>query len=222
MRHHYENGTGSQKQSHPKKFQRRMEWWDFPELVTEAPRAWCNGIGRYTLSRWAVNQDDDVWLSMRGTRHQQKCGSCGLPGDTFPQGYYRPPSCESCIRASGTNVWSMAPWTLQLCVAYTAENSQDLLKAWTQEWDIMPAHDVACRACGCGDNTIDYWALDSLVCCPAHCCYCHSEALPCQPHYLPIGLPESQTCCHLHPYPRQLPAVVATRRGLLASAVCRS
>ena len=33
-------------------------------LITEAPRA----------------QDDDVWLSMRGTRHQQKCGSCGLPG----------------------------------------------------------------------------------------------------------------------------------------------
>ena len=39
-------------------------------LVAEAPRAWCNGIARYTLLRWAVNQDDDVWLSLRGTRHQ--------------------------------------------------------------------------------------------------------------------------------------------------------
>ena len=67
-------------------------------LLTEAPRAWCNGIGRYTLLRWAVNQDDDVWLSMRGTRHQQKCGSCGLPGDSFPHGYYHPPCVK---RASG-------------------------------------------------------------------------------------------------------------------------
>ena len=132
-------------------------------LMTEAPRAWCNGIGRYTLLRWALNQDDDVWLSMRGTRHQQKCGSCGLPGDTFPQGYYHPPSCEACIRATGTNVWSMAPWSLQLCLASTAANSQDLLKAWVQEWDIMPAHDVVCRACGCGDNTIGHWTRWCVV-----------------------------------------------------------
>ena len=73
-------------------------------LLLEAPRAWCNGIGRYTLLRWAVNQDDDVWLSMRGTRRQQKCGSCGLPGDSFPHGYYHPPMCEACIRTSGFNV----------------------------------------------------------------------------------------------------------------------
>ena len=32
-------------------------------LLVEAPRAWCNGVGWYTLLRWAVNQDDDVWLS---------------------------------------------------------------------------------------------------------------------------------------------------------------
>ena len=78
-------------------------------LLTEAPRAWCNGIGRYTLLRWAVNQDDDVWLSMHGTRHQQKCGSCGLPGDSLPHGYYHPPMCETCIRTSGLNIWSLAP-----------------------------------------------------------------------------------------------------------------
>ena len=60
-------------------------------LLVEAPRAWCNGVGRYTLLRWAVNQDDDVWLSMRGTRHQQRCGTCGLAGESFPYGYYHPP-----------------------------------------------------------------------------------------------------------------------------------
>ena len=31
----------------------------------------------------AVNQDDDVWLSMRGTRHQQLCEHCQQPADSF-------------------------------------------------------------------------------------------------------------------------------------------
>ena len=132
-------------------------------LLLEAPRAWCNGIGRYTLLRWAVNQDDDVWLSMRGTRHQQKCGRCGLPGDFFPHGYYHPPMCEACIRTSGFNVWSLAPWSHALCVAYTDDASQERFEEWTQEWDVMPAHDVVCRACGCGDNTIGHWTRWCIV-----------------------------------------------------------
>ena len=72
-------------------------------MLVEAPKTWCNGIGRYTLLRWAVNQDDDVWLSMRGTRHQQKCETCSLPGEFFPHGYYQPPLCESCIRSVELN-----------------------------------------------------------------------------------------------------------------------
>ena len=87
------------------------------DLLVHAPRAWCNGIARYTLLRWALNQDDDVWLSMRGTRHQQKCGTCGLPGDTFP-GYYHPPWCEACVRAARLDVWSAVPWSSPLYCAY--------------------------------------------------------------------------------------------------------
>ena len=87
-------------------------------LLVEAPKQWCNGIGRYTLLRWAVNQDDDVWLSMRGTRHQQKCGTCGLPGESFPHGYYQPPLCESCICSVGLNSWTLAPWSRPLCVFF--------------------------------------------------------------------------------------------------------
>ena len=49
------------------------------DLVASAPKRQCRGIDRHTLLRWAVNQDDDVWLSMRGTRHQQKCVHCGFP-----------------------------------------------------------------------------------------------------------------------------------------------
>ena len=132
-------------------------------LLLNAPRVWCNGIGRYTLLRWAVNQDDDVWLSMRGTRHKQRCGSCGLPGESFPYGYYHPPMCEMCIRNAGINMWSLAPWSRALCVAYTDDVSHDKFKEWTRNWDILPAHDVVCRACGCGDNTIGHWTRWCVV-----------------------------------------------------------
>ena len=69
--------------------------------------------------------------------------------DSFPQGYYHPPMCEACIRAAGLNVWSLAPWSHDLC--------------WAQEWEIMPAHDVVCRACHCGDNSIGHWTRWCVV-----------------------------------------------------------
>ena len=132
-------------------------------LLAGAPKKLCNGTGRYTLLRWAVNQDDDVWLSMRGTRHQQKCGTCGLPGESFPHGYYQPPLCESCIRAVKLNAWALAPWSQSLCDAYTAGDCQNQLANWTQEWNVQPAHVVVCRACGCGDNTIGHWTRWCVV-----------------------------------------------------------
>ena len=147
----------------------RKEGWSggiSPEwvvLVAGAPKKLCNGTGRYTLLRWAVNQDDDVWLSMRGTRHQQKCGTCGLPGESFPHGYYQPPLCESCIRAVKLDAWALAPWSKSLRDAYTAEDCQSQLANWTQEWNVQPAHVVVCRACGCGDNTIGHWTRWCVV-----------------------------------------------------------
>ena len=132
-------------------------------LLAEAPKKWCNGVGRYTLLRWAVNQDDDVWLSMRGTRHQQKCGTCGLPGESFPHGYYQPPLCESCIRSVKLNSRALAPWSRPLCDAYLANDSQNQLSSWAQDWEVKPAHVVVCRACGCGDNTIGHWTRWCVV-----------------------------------------------------------
>ena len=106
-------------------------------LLVEAPRAWCNGVGRYTLLRWAVNQDDDVWLSMRGT---------GLPGESFPQ-WLLPPS----------SLRIMHPLSRSECLGTRP------VEAWARDWDIKPAHAVVCRACGCGDNTIGHWTRWRVV-----------------------------------------------------------
>ena len=68
------------------------------DLVASAPKRPCGGIARYTLLRWAVNQDDDV-----------------------------------------------------------CDQSANQVKDWQRSWDIAPTSEVACRACGCGDNTIGHW-----------------------------------------------------------------
>ena len=71
--------------------------------------------------------------------------------------------CEMCIRTAGFNARSLAPWSHALCVAYADDASQERLKEWTHNWDILPAHDVVCRACGCGDNTIGHWTRWCIV-----------------------------------------------------------
>ena len=48
-----------------------VEWID---LIADVPKKWCNRIARFTL-RWTVNQDDDVWLTLRGTHHST-CVGC--------------------------------------------------------------------------------------------------------------------------------------------------
>ena len=56
--------------------------------LSHVKKSWCNGICRFTILRWALNQDDDVWLSLRGTRHNQPCQLCGQSTDIYPMGFW--------------------------------------------------------------------------------------------------------------------------------------
>ena len=127
------------------------------DLVAGAPKRQCGGIARYTLLRWAVNQDDDVWLSMRGTRHRQKCAHCGLLNSSFPYGYYSPPWCERCIQNRQLSVWTIVRWSRPLLDAYTSNQAYDKIQEWQRAFEVVPVSDMACLACGCGDNTIGHW-----------------------------------------------------------------
>ena len=58
-------------------------------------------------------------LSMRGTRHQQKCVHCGLLNSAFPFEHQSPPMCENCIQAKQLTAWSIVPWSRPLCSRHT-------------------------------------------------------------------------------------------------------
>ena len=116
------------------------------DLVAGAPKRQCGGI--------AVNQDDDVWLSMRGTRHQQRCVHCGLLNSAFPFGHQSPPMCENCIQAKQLTLWSTSPWSCPLLQAYTSDHPADQIKDWQRSWQIAP---TGLQSMWIGDNTIGHW-----------------------------------------------------------------
>ena len=146
---------------------------DWVDLIADAPKKWCNGIARFTLLRWAVNQDDDVWLTLRGTRHKHLCGVCLRPGDTFPGGFYTEAMCEHCIAAHGITPLQHCPFGLQLQDALgayyglrstgperTIDPPETLMAPFRSTF---PTNGTVCAACGCGDNTIGHWSRWCIV-----------------------------------------------------------
>ena len=141
-----------------------VEWVD---LIADAPKKWCNGIARFTL-RWAVNEDDDVWLTLRGTRHKHLCGVCLKPGNTFPGGFYTEAMCEHCIATYGITSIQHCPYGVQLqealCASYSIPSTRPERAMVSPETlmapfrNTFPANGTVCAACGCGDNTIGHWS----------------------------------------------------------------
>ena len=94
---------------------------------------------------------------MRGTRHQQLCGHCQQPADSFPYGFYYPPLCETCIRESNTTAWSLSAHHHMLLQSYLAILDLQRVEDSDSCLDTQAANESVCRACGCGDNTIGHW-----------------------------------------------------------------
>ncbi len=83
------------------------------EGLTKVPKKLCNGIARYAMLRWALNQDDDHWLANRGTRHQNPCARCGQRADCFPWGFYAAPICDQ-VAGCGCHFRKDAPVTMSM------------------------------------------------------------------------------------------------------------
>ena len=54
-------------------------------------------MARFTLLRWAVNEDDDDWLARRGISRSKGCAFCAKTGRTYPFGGCQVVICENCI-----------------------------------------------------------------------------------------------------------------------------
>ena len=147
-----------------------FEWVD---LVSGTPKKWCNGVARFTLLRWAVNQDDDTWLTLRGTRHNHLCGSTWNLVTPFLEGSMILPFVSTAFVPMGFTPAQHCPFGVQLQTALSAsywtppsvsespaESPQSLMAPCRS---IFPANGTVCAACGCGDNTIGHWTRWCIV-----------------------------------------------------------
>ena len=82
--------------------------------LSKVPKKWCNGIARFSVLRWALNQDDDHWLANRGTRHQFPCARCGSRADCFPWGFYAAPMCDPCVVGLDLTALTLSPFSQDL------------------------------------------------------------------------------------------------------------
>ena len=173
------------------------------EITSSLKKRWCNGVARYTILRWAVNQDDDVWLANRGTRHSQQCSQCSSKGDSFPGGHTVSPWCERCIQAQQVTPVKNCPFgdaLLQTCYNYFHINGASTGSASTPnlssdemgQFRVIQSHPPnACIACGCGDNTIGHWSrwciipftVAWVILRPSHLFQCLSDLAVVSPRY---------------------------------------
>ena len=70
--------------------------WSWLSQAFAASKRWIPSMARFTLLRWAVNEDDDDWLARRGTSRSKGCAFCANTGRTYPLGGFQA-ICENCI-----------------------------------------------------------------------------------------------------------------------------
>ena len=122
--------------------------------LSQLKKSWCNGICRFAILRWALNQDDDVWLSLRGTRHNQPCQLCEQPTDIYPQGFWHFPLCESCIRSQAITPASLYPDSPAPVDLYWSE-ARTVTNIHQDSARIVHSHYQDCSADGAGGTLTD-------------------------------------------------------------------
>ena len=144
--------------------------WAWLTSLASLPKAAANGIARFAVLRWAVNEDDDECLRLRtqGDLHaEQPCQWCAVPTRLYPLGLNYSPACEQCcldhnINATTLNNHNLGgiPTTSFWHLAATSVQGQHRIPG---EWPLNDRALPPCIACGQSDNSAHHWARFCIV-----------------------------------------------------------
>ena len=129
--------------------------WAWLSHACEANKRWIPSITRFTLLRWAVNEDDDEWLARRGQSRQKKCALCANFGRAYPLGGYQIAICGTCIVTKQVTAFTTDSLVRLLETSHRELPMQEELPA-SEDWD-------KCIACAKGDNTVGHWVRWCVV-----------------------------------------------------------
>ena len=144
--------------------------WAWLTTLASLPKSAANGVARYAVLRWAVNEDDDECLKLRtqGDLHaEQPCQWCSVPTRLYPLGLNCSPACEQCrfdhcINATtlhNHDLWGIPPTSHWHLVATSVRGNHHIPGEWARNDRNLPP----CIVCGQGDNSAHHWARFCIV-----------------------------------------------------------
>ena len=81
--------------------------WTWLSNAFACNKRWIPGVARFTLLRWAVNEDDGDWLARRGISRLQDYALCANKGRAYPWGGCQMVLCEACISTKQLNAFTI-------------------------------------------------------------------------------------------------------------------
>ena len=123
--------------------------WNWLSQAFLASKRWIPSLARFTLLRWAVNEDDDDWLARRGISRSKGCTFCANIGRTYPFGGFQIAICENCISLKQITTFTIDD--------LEAPEPREPTGAQNQETIIEGDPYMRCVACTRGDNTVGHW-----------------------------------------------------------------
>ena len=123
--------------------------WTWLSQAFTASKRWIPSMARFTLLRWAVNEDDDDWLARRGTSRSKRCVYCSNTGRAYPHGGCQVAICENCI--------SIKQITAFTTNAVALPEPREPANVQSQNVAVETCPCLPCVACAKGDNTVGHW-----------------------------------------------------------------
>ena len=138
--------------------------------LASLPKLAVNGIARFAVLRWAVNEDDDECLRLRmqgNLQAERPCQLCGVHTRLYPLGLNFTPMCEKCCHDHNVNAttvggeqrWGIPPTSRWFCVADAVRGQYSV----APDWSTLNRHLPPCVACGLGDNSTQHWARFCII-----------------------------------------------------------
>ena len=84
--------------------------WAWLTSLATVPKLAVNGVARFAVLRWAVNEDDDECLRLRlagSLQAEQPCHLCGVRTRLYPLGLNFAPACEKCCHDHNINATTL-------------------------------------------------------------------------------------------------------------------
>ena len=123
--------------------------WAWLTHLATVPKLAVNGVARFAVLRWAVNEDDDECLRLRlagSLQAEQPCQLCGVPTRLYPLGLNFAPACEKCCHDHGINAttlhsserWGSRPRPPGMPIAESARGSFSIPASWRDRARDLP------------------------------------------------------------------------------------